>query len=53
MLWLDSTYPTDASADEPGKGRGSCETSSGVPSDIEGKQASDSVTYCELNPERN
>ncbi|TPX10213.1 uncharacterized protein E0L32_001410 [Thyridium curvatum] len=48
MLWLDSTYPTDASADEPGKGRGSCETSSGVPSDIEGKQASDSVTYSNI-----
>jgi cellulose 1,4-beta-cellobiosidase len=48
MLWLDSTYPTDASADEPGKGRGSCETSSGVPSEIESSQASNQVIYCEF-----
>ena len=47
MLWLDSTYPVDASPDEPGKGRGTCETSSGVPSDIETSQASDQVIYCE------
>ncbi|KAK4235475.1 glycoside hydrolase family 7 protein [Achaetomium macrosporum] len=40
MLWLDSTYPTDASPDEPGKGRGTCDTSSGVPADIEASQAS-------------
>lgn len=50
MLWLDSTYPTDASPDEPGKGRGTCETSSGVPSDVEGAQASDQVVYCEFFP---
>lgn len=48
MLWLDSTYPTDASADEPGKGRGTCETSSGVPADIEASQASNQVIYCEF-----
>jgi cellulose 1,4-beta-cellobiosidase len=46
MLWLDSTYPTDASPDEPGKARGTCETSSGVPADIETSQASNSVIYC-------
>jgi len=50
MLWLDSTYPTDASPDEPGKGRGTCDTSSGVPSDIETSQASNSVIYCTLAP---
>jgi len=48
MLWLDSTYPTDASPDEPGKGRGTCETSSGVPSEIETSQASDQVTYSNI-----
>jgi cellulose 1,4-beta-cellobiosidase len=50
MLWLDSTYPTDASPDEPGKGRGTCDTSSGVPSDIETSQASNTVIYCTLAP---
>ena len=46
MLWLDSTYPTDASPDAPGKGRGSCDTSSGVPKDIESSQAANQVIYC-------
>lgn len=45
MLWLDSTYPTDKDASTPGAGRGSCATSSGVPADVESKQASDQVTY--------
>jgi cellulose 1,4-beta-cellobiosidase len=49
MLWLDSTYPVDGSADTPGYGRGSCDTSSGVPSDVESSQASDQVTYCTLS----
>jgi len=47
MLWLDSTFPTDASPDEPGKGRGTCDTSSGVPAEIESSQASNQVIYCE------
>lgn len=46
MLWLDSTYPTDASPDEPGKARGTCDTGSGVPADIEASQASNAVIYC-------
>jgi cellulose 1,4-beta-cellobiosidase len=50
MLWLDSTYPVDASADDPGKARGTCATSSGVPADVEANQASDSVIYCTLTP---
>ncbi|EOO01771.1 putative glycoside hydrolase family 7 protein [Phaeoacremonium minimum UCRPA7] len=48
MLWLDSTYPVDASPDEPGKGRGTCDTSSGVPSDIETSQASNQVIYSNI-----
>ncbi|KAK4154375.1 Exoglucanase 1 [Chaetomidium leptoderma] len=48
MLWLDSTYPTDASADEPGKGRGTCDTTSGVPSEIESSQGSNSVIYSNI-----
>lgn len=39
MLWLDSTYPTDQ-AGQPGADRGDCDTSSGVPSDVESSQAS-------------
>ncbi|KAF2652546.1 glycoside hydrolase family 7 protein [Lophiostoma macrostomum CBS 122681] len=45
MLWLDSTYPTDKDATTPGAARGTCETSSGVPSEIETSAASSSVTY--------
>ena len=48
MLWLDSTFPTDASADAPGKGRGPCETSTGVPAEIEASQASDKVIYSNI-----
>lgn len=50
MLWLDSTYPTDASPSEPGKARGTCATTSGVPADVESSQANDQVIYCTLNP---
>jgi cellulose 1,4-beta-cellobiosidase len=46
MLWLDSTYPTDATG--PGTQRGSCATSSGVPSDVESNGASTQVTYSNI-----
>jgi len=45
MLWLDSTFPTDASPDSPGKGRGSCPTSSGVPEEVEEAQGNDQVIF--------
>jgi cellulose 1,4-beta-cellobiosidase len=48
MLWLDSTFPTDADSSAPGKGRGSCDTSSGVPTEVESKQASDKVVYSNI-----
>jgi cellulose 1,4-beta-cellobiosidase len=48
MLWLDSTYPTDKDASTPGVGRGSCDTSSGVPTEIESSQASNSVIYSNI-----
>ncbi|PKS11422.1 hypothetical protein jhhlp_003185 [Lomentospora prolificans] len=48
MLWLDSTYPTDASADTPGKGRGSCATTSGVPEEVEESQSDDQVIYSNI-----
>jgi cellulose 1,4-beta-cellobiosidase len=35
MLWLDSTYPTDAPAGKLGAARGECATTSGVPSELE------------------
>jgi cellulose 1,4-beta-cellobiosidase len=46
MLWLDSTFPTDASPDAPGKGRGSCPTDGGDPKVVETAQASAKVIYC-------
>lgn len=46
MLWLDSTYPTDST--KPGAARGSCATSSGVPSDVEANVPNSSVTYSNI-----
>lgn len=37
MLWLDSTYPVHKTG--PGNERGACATTSGVPSDVETKNA--------------
>jgi cellulose 1,4-beta-cellobiosidase len=48
MLWLDSTYPTDKDASVPGIGRGECETSSGVPADVESKSADATVIYSNI-----
>lgn len=46
MLWLDSTYPTDST--KLGSVRGSCATSSGVPTDVEGASGSAAVTYSNI-----
>jgi len=46
MLWLDSTYPTDSS--KPGAARGTCSTSSGVPSQVESASGSASVTFSNI-----
>ncbi|KAF2136299.1 glycoside hydrolase family 7 protein [Aplosporella prunicola CBS 121167] len=43
MLWLDSTYPIDSTS--AGAARGTCETTSGVPAEVERDFASSSVTY--------
>ncbi|KAK0629147.1 glycoside hydrolase [Bombardia bombarda] len=48
MLWLDSTFPVESSPDEPGKGRGTCDTSSGVPSEVEVSQSSNQVIYSNI-----
>ncbi|KAK7976470.1 Serine/threonine protein kinase [Apiospora arundinis] len=48
MLWLDSSYPLDKDPSTPGVGRGTCDTSSGVPADVEGKQGSSQVIYSNI-----
>ena len=48
MLWLDSTFPTDKSASDPGAVRGTCPTSSGDPAEVETSAASSSVTYSNI-----
>jgi len=49
MLWLDSTYPTDKNPDtDLGTGRGECETTSGVPADIESQHADATVVYSNI-----
>ena len=44
-LWLDSTYPTDGATTSPGVARGTCATTSGVPSDVESADAAAYVVY--------
>jgi len=46
MLWLDSTYPVDST--DPGAARGTCSTSSGVPKDVESKQANSKVKFSDI-----
>ena len=48
MLWLDSNYPTDKPADQPGIARGNCSTSSGVPSEVENSAGSSKVIYSDI-----
>merc|ERR1712046_142116 len=46
MLWLDSTYPKDATT--PGSERGTCAKTSGVPKDVESQQASAKVIFSDI-----
>ncbi|QRW15745.1 beta-1,4-D-glucan cellobiohydrolase [Rhizoctonia solani] len=48
MLWLDSNYPTDRPASQPGVARGSCATTSGVPKDVETNSPNASVTFSNI-----
>lgn len=48
MLWLDSDYPTDADASQPGISRGPCATTSGVPTDVESKSPGASVIFSNI-----
>jgi cellulose 1,4-beta-cellobiosidase len=48
MLWLDSSYPTTASASTPGIARGTCDTTSGKPTDVEANSPNASVTFSNI-----
>lgn len=44
-LWLDSSYPTNATESDPGVKRGTCAKDSGAPSDVEKSAADSTVTF--------
>jgi len=48
MLWLDSDYPVDRSASQPGASRGTCEQSSGVPADVESQAPNSQVVFSNI-----
>ncbi|KAG8697438.1 Exoglucanase 1 [Ceratobasidium sp. 395] len=48
MLWLDSNYPTDRDASQPGTARGNCPTTSGVPADVESQSPNAQVIYSNI-----
>jgi len=48
MLWLDSDYPVGSDPTQPGVARGTCATTSGVPSQVESQSGSASVTYSNI-----
>lgn len=48
MLWLDSTYPTDATESTPGAARGTCPTDSGKPETVESESASANVVFSNI-----
>lgn len=54
MLWLDSNYPLDKPASDPGIARGPCPTTSGVPKDVESNAPKskiiwDKIKYGDIN----
>lgn len=48
MLWLDSSYPTDADPSKPGIARGTCPTDSGKPEDVEANSPNAQVTFSNI-----
>jgi cellulose 1,4-beta-cellobiosidase len=48
MLWLDSDYPTTEAATSPGVARGTCSTTSGVPSQVEAQSPNSYVIYSNI-----
>lgn len=48
MLWLDSNYPTNKPATQPGVARGTCPTTSGTPTDVENSASNASVIFSNI-----
>lgn len=48
MLWLDSVYPTDLPSTKPGAARGTCDISSGAPSDVESNDPDAHVVFSNI-----
>lgn len=48
MLWLDSNYPTNATASDPGVARGTCGADSGKPADVESASADAKVVFSNI-----
>jgi cellulose 1,4-beta-cellobiosidase len=48
MLWLDSNYPVDKPASQPGVARGACATTSGRPDDVEKNFPHSSVKFSNI-----
>jgi len=48
MLWLDSNYPTNASAATPGVARGPCPITGGVPADVERDHPNANVKFSNI-----
>ncbi|KAH9146604.1 hypothetical protein LEN26_004945, partial [Aphanomyces euteiches] len=48
VLWLDSTYPTNASATTPGVGRGTCDITTGVPKEVQAQYPDATVKYSNI-----
>jgi len=48
MLWLDSSYPTDADPAVPGIARGSCATTSGKPAEVEANHPNAQVVFSNI-----
>ncbi|OJT14401.1 Exoglucanase 1 [Trametes pubescens] len=48
MLWLDSDYPLDKDASQPGVSRGPCAQSSGEPTDVESQSPDATVVFSNI-----
>ncbi|KNZ72273.1 Exoglucanase [Termitomyces sp. J132] len=48
MLWLDSNYPVNASASNPGVARGPCSTDSGKPDEVESQHPDAQVIFSNI-----
>lgn len=48
LLWLDSNYPANGSATQPGVARGTCPTSSGVPNDLQSQSPNAQVVFSNI-----